>query len=325
MTRRRGSGTTGAFGGWTRATASAASERPRVRATSVTAPFARHGRTRSAGLGCRRSRREDDDLAEPLAERVAALERELSELDATIDAERAALRGLRAQARSLRAYDVRPVCWPSAARPKSQSARRRSTRRSPRAPAWPRSAALTSRRSAGRFAPERPQAHVRRPHEPYLEQQQRRTRFLELWAAVSTPLLLASVIVVLVASPVAWIIDIAVLACAFIGVEAIARRRFLSFLASMIAAGAAYSALVAGFVLLLLEALADSRSRCWSAPPRSCSCSPTCVRSDAAEAARHSGTMRITRAPWPWRARTPHRRSRRGSGDPRAWRCPRLE
>lgn len=100
--------------------------------------------------------------------------------------------------------------------------------------------------------PESPQAHVRRPHRPHLDVQQRRTRFLKLWAAVSTPLLLASVIVVLVASPLASITTVAVLAAAFIGVEAIARRRLLSFLASLVLFVVGI-ALITGFILLLLR------------------------------------------------------------------------
>jgi hypothetical protein len=100
--------------------------------------------------------------------------------------------------------------------------------------------------------PEPPHAHIRRPHEPRFEEQRRRTRFLRLWASVSTPLLLASVVVVLTASPAAMISTIAVLAAAFIGVEAIARRRFLSFLASSILLVATI-ALGVVFILLFLQ------------------------------------------------------------------------
>ena len=50
---------------------------------------------------------------------------------------------------------------------------------------------------------------------------------------MSTPLLLSSIIVVLLASPLAWITTLAVLIVAFAGVEAIARRRLLSFVASV--------------------------------------------------------------------------------------------
>ncbi len=194
---------------------------------------------------------EDDDVADPLAERVASLDSELSELDATIDAERIALRGLRAQARSLRTYDFA----------RSQ-AKGREAELAEREAALNRTIAartsLAEERRAhlatlGRSLPaDGPHAHIKTSHEPYVEQQQRRTRFLKLWAALSTPLLLSSIILVLVVSPLAWIIDIVVLVCVFIGVEAIARRRFLSFLASTLLFVLALVVFV-GFVLLLLE------------------------------------------------------------------------
>ena len=99
---------------------------------------------------------------------------------------------------------------------------------------------------------EPPQAHIGKPHMPYRQEQQRRTRFLKLWAAVSTPLLLGSVIVVLIAPPLAWITTIGVLIVAFAGVEAIARRRLLSFVASVVLLVAA-TALVVGLTLLFLK------------------------------------------------------------------------
>ncbi len=193
----------------------------------------------------------DGDLAKPLAERVAELDGELTALDATIDAERAALRGMRAEARSLSAYEF---ARSAAARREAKVAEREAALNQTIAVrtglAEERRAHITTLSRS--IEPELPQAHVRRRHEPYLERQQRRTRFLELWAAVSTPLLLASVILVLVVSPLAWVIDIAALACAFIGVEAIARRRFLSFLASTLLL-VLVPVLLAGFVLLLLD------------------------------------------------------------------------
>ena len=193
----------------------------------------------------------EDDVAEPLAERIATLERELSQLDATIDAERAALRGLRAQTRSLSAHDYARVL-----------AKSREVELAKREAALNQSVAARTSLAEERGAhlatlsrpipPESPQAHIRRPHHPQLEQQQRRRRFLTLWAAVSTPLLLISTIVLLIGSPLAWIIEIAVLVCVFIGVEAIARRRFLSFLGSTLLLASAL-ALGVGFVLLLLK------------------------------------------------------------------------
>jgi hypothetical protein len=194
---------------------------------------------------------QEDDIDEPLAERVAALERELSELDATIDAERTALRGLRAQVRSLSTLDY-----------SRGLARSREAELGEREGALNQTIAARTRLAEERRAhlatlgrpipPESTQAHIRRPHQPHLEQQERRTRFLTLWAAVSTPLLLGSVIVVLLASPLAWITELTILACAFIGVEAIARRRFLSFLGSAILLAASL-ALGVGFILLFLK------------------------------------------------------------------------
>ncbi len=87
---------------------------------------------------------------------------------------------------------------------------------------------------------------------PIVDEQERRTRFLKLWAALSTPLLLSSLILILVVSPLAWLIDIAVLGGAFSGFEAIARRRFLSFLASL-ALFVAVVGLGVGLFLLFLR------------------------------------------------------------------------
>jgi hypothetical protein len=194
---------------------------------------------------------QQDDLAGPLADRIGSLDRELGELDATIDAERAALRGLRAQARSLSTHDYSRVL---ASRREVELAEREAALNQTIAE---RTSLAEERRAhvatlSRPIPPEPPRAHIKRPHEPYLEQQERRTRFLKLWAAISTPLLLASIIVVLVGSFVAWIVDIAILVSVFIGVEAIARRNFLSFLAST-ALLVATLALGVGLVVLFLN------------------------------------------------------------------------
>jgi hypothetical protein len=192
----------------------------------------------------------EDQVAEQLSERIAELELELSELDGTIDAERGALRGLRAQARSLSSHDYARVL-----------AQTRRGELAEREAALNQTIAKRTNLAEERRAhldtlsrpipPESPQAHIRRPHQPHVEEQKRRTRFLTLWAAVSTPLLLGSIVVLLIGSPVAWIIEIAILVAAFIGVEAIARRRFLSFLGStvLLLAGVA---LIVGLALLFL-------------------------------------------------------------------------
>jgi hypothetical protein len=194
---------------------------------------------------------DDNDLAESLAERIAALEGKVSELDSTIDGERAALRGLRAQVRSLRTDDSTRVL-----------AKTREAELAEREAALNQTIALRTSLTEERRAhiaslrepmpPEPPQAHIRKPRQPYLDLQERRTRFLKLWAAISTPLLLACLVIGLIASPLAVTIDIVILAIAFISVEAIARRRFLSFLGSMLLLVGAL-ALSVGFVILLLE------------------------------------------------------------------------
>lgn len=194
---------------------------------------------------------DEDDLTEPLAARIAALDGEVSELDATIVTERRALQGLRAQVRSLGSDDSaraltkrREAELAEREAALNQTIARRTSLLEER-----RAHVATLTRSPAR---EPPQAHIRRPHQPYHSQQERRTRFLKFWAAISTPLLLACLVVGLVASPLALSIDLAIIAVAFIGVEAIARRRFVSFVASMILLAGAL-ALGVGFVLLLLE------------------------------------------------------------------------
>jgi hypothetical protein len=174
----------------------------------------------------------DEDVAQPLAERISALDREVSELDRTIDAGRTELRGLRTQARSLRTYEYARGL---ADRREAELAKREAALNEVIAA---RTALVEERRAhlatvSEGLPPESPQAHLRWLHRPYLDEQERRIRFLKGWAAVSTPLLLSSVILILVVSPLAWIVDIGVLACVFLGFEAIARRRFLSFLASV--------------------------------------------------------------------------------------------
>jgi hypothetical protein len=175
---------------------------------------------------------DEDDVAEALAERMSALDREVSELGGRIDKGRTELRGLRVQARSLRTHDYAQALAESR---QTELAEREAAVNEMIAS---RTALVEERRAhlatlSGGLPPEAPQAHIRRFHRPYLDEQERRTRFLKLWAAVSTPLLLSSVILILVVSPLAWIVDIGILTCVFLGFEAIARRRFLSFLASL--------------------------------------------------------------------------------------------
>jgi len=173
----------------------------------------------------------EDDVGDLLVERVAALERGLDELDVAIAAERAALRGLSAQLRSLAAHEhMRALAERRRAEVAECEAELNRTIATRACLAEERSAHLVT--LSRPLPPQPPQAHISRAHQPHLAEQDRRTRFLRLWAAMSAPLLLASVVVVLNAPPLTSVTTVAVFAVAFMGVEAIARRRFLSFLAS---------------------------------------------------------------------------------------------
>ena len=123
-----------------------------------------------------------------LRARIDTLAVALRELDAEIDAERVAVRGLTAQARSLAA-----------------ATHTRALRRERVAEAARREralAALVARRAqlaeeraahaaylAAPHDPGPPDAHLRHPHLPYAAAADLRSRFLRVWAAVSTPVL----------------------------------------------------------------------------------------------------------------------------------------
>lgn len=194
---------------------------------------------------------QETDVADLLAQRVAALDRELRELDADIDAQRGALRGLRAETRSLANYDY--------GRSRAD-ARRAVHAKGERAlnQAIATRAGLAEERQAHLatlsrpIPPESPQAHLSKPARPHRPDQERRTRFLALWAVVSIPLLLSSIAVALTASSLALVTTILVFAAVFMGMEAIARRRFVSFLANLFLFGGAV-ALVVVLVFLFLE------------------------------------------------------------------------
>ncbi len=191
---------------------------------------------------------DDREVAQALERRVAEIEQDLSQLDAMIEAERNALRGLRAEARSLRTDDY--------ARGLARAREAEVTKRE--AELNQRIAERTSLAEERQvhvstlsepLAPEPPHAHITRSHLPHVEEQERRTRFLRFWAGVSTPLLLGCVVVALFASPLASVTTVAVLVALFAGIEAIARRRLLSFVASTILLLASI-VLIVGLVVL---------------------------------------------------------------------------
>ena len=192
---------------------------------------------------------EDHDVGRELHERITAIDRELSELDATIAAERTALRGVLAQVRSLRTQEYAQAV--AVDRMAELSQREQALDGTIAA----RTSLAEERRLhlltlAEPIAPEPPQAHVKNPHQPYVEAQERRTRFLNVWAAISTPLLLASIIVILLATPFAFLGTVVILFLVFSAIEATARRRLLAFLASTLFVLVSL-ALIAGFLVIL--------------------------------------------------------------------------
>ncbi|MFZ0090014.1 MAG: hypothetical protein WAL63_10930 [Solirubrobacteraceae bacterium] len=173
----------------------------------------------------------DDQAATLLGERVATLIGKLAELDAVIADERNELRRIGVEVRSLESQDyTRPLAQARRSEMIALETRLRQTIAERNSMA---EELRTHRDTLIRpLAPEPPRAHIKKRHAPRSEEQERRTRILKLWAAISTPLLLALVPVILLARPLAWLATIVAAGLLFLGVEAFARRRFLSFVAS---------------------------------------------------------------------------------------------
>ncbi|AAZ55464.1 hypothetical protein Tfu_1426 [Thermobifida fusca YX] len=95
-----------------------------------------------------------------------------------------------------------------------------------------------------------PQAHLRSPHLPYASGRQHTTRFLHVWAAMSTPLLLTAlgVVMVVLRGSLALLAAVGVVVL-FAAFDALARRRFLTFLI-----GSAFLALALGVVGAVIAA-----------------------------------------------------------------------
>ncbi|GAB2522191.1 hypothetical protein [Nocardiopsis aegyptia] len=101
-----------------------------------------------------------------------------------------------------------------------------------------------------------PTAHLRAPHLPYASGEQRTTRFLHLWVALSTPLLLVSLALPLFLLDRAFTLYAMLgVVVAFAAVDSIARRKFLQFLT-----GLAVLAVVIGLIVGVVAAfIADWR------------------------------------------------------------------
>ena len=186
-----------------------------------------------------------------LRSRIVAIDEELAGLEEEVAAQRAVVRGLAAQVRALdAAADSRAL------RRERAAERERGEREL---------TALTARRSrlaeelsaheaylAGPREPARPDAHLRHPHVPYAADTDVRSRFLRVWAAVSTPVLVLGLGGLLVQPTVPVLVGFLTFLGVFAVVEAIGRRRVLAF-ATVLGALTLWILAVAGLILALLS------------------------------------------------------------------------
>jgi hypothetical protein len=192
----------------------------------------------------------DEEVAPLLSERVTQLDAKLAELDSSVHKEQAALRRARAEARSLAEYGpTRALAATRWVEVEEREAALNESLIARTGLAEERTAHLgTLSRPLPR---EPPRAHISKPHEPLGEGQDARPWLLQLWAKVSIPLLLGCIVIALTASPLALATTIVVIGIAFMAVEAVARRRFASFVLSLtltVGALLAFAALVLLFL-----------------------------------------------------------------------------
>jgi hypothetical protein len=186
-----------------------------------------------------------------LRSRISAVDAEVAALDVEIEAERRVVRELTAQSRSLAAAaDTRAL----------RGDRIGEAERRERA-----LAALVARRTglaeeraahaaylAGPRDPGPAGAHLRHPHLPYAAQRDLRSRFLRVWAAVSTPVLVLGLGGLLARPSIPVLVGFLTFLVVFGVVEAIGRRRVLAF-ATVLGAVLLWVAAVAGLILALLS------------------------------------------------------------------------
>jgi hypothetical protein len=186
-----------------------------------------------------------------LRSRIALIDDDLAELEEQVTAERTAVRGLTAQIRSLEAAaDSRAL--------RRQRLVERERRERELAALAARCSALAEERAAheaylaGPREPARPDAHLRHPHLPYAAETDVRSRFLRVWAAVSTPVLVLGLGGLLIRPTVPVLVGFLTFLVVFGVVEAIGRRRVLAF-ATVLGALALWILAVAGLILALLS------------------------------------------------------------------------
>lgn len=172
-----------------------------------------------------------EELGPLLRERVATLERELADRERVIAAKLAELRRVAVEVRSLEARS-RAIALTSSRREEMVALEAEVEEEIAARTSAAEELDIHLETLGAPPLPDDPQAHLAHKYGPRNEEQQRRTRFLRLWATVSTPLLLALVPVILLARPLAVITSIGVFGYVFLAAEAFARRRLVSFLAS---------------------------------------------------------------------------------------------
>ena len=168
--------------------------------------------------------------AEDLRERVRALDARVEQLDQVIDVERTALRGTAAE---LRALEEHAGLQPHA------SVLRTEVRRAERdlAARYAERARLADAAAANREHLDRPprplapDAHLR--PSPAAADHRKRPRMLRVWGALSTPLLVGTIVVLLLGPPLAFLSSLVLFVVLFLGIEAAARARLLSFLVGL--------------------------------------------------------------------------------------------
>ncbi|GAA3765106.1 AAA family ATPase [Salinactinospora qingdaonensis] len=98
---------------------------------------------------------------------------------------------------------------------------------------------------------EEPQAHLRSPHRPYAAAGHRPTRFLHVWAALSTPLLIVALGALLFLRSTLVLPAVLGVVVLFAAVDAFARRKFASFLAGgaiIVVVAAVIAGIIAAFL-----------------------------------------------------------------------------
>jgi hypothetical protein len=185
---------------------------------------------------------QEADHRRVLQEHVAQLAGELTRLDATIAARRAGLHSLAAQMHALDGrVDLRAT---RAARGTELADEERALLGTARERARLADEITAYREHLADPAAQVPDAHLGRSATPAARKQVRRPRFLTVWAAISTPLLLLTIVVLFTAPPLAFFSSLALFVALFLGVEAAARGRLLSFLVGLVLTVATVGVLV---------------------------------------------------------------------------------